>query len=433
MRRMTWAAAVVLCISLIAAGCGAKTAESVVKDLDGVLGGLKSYQGKGTMTLHTGQQPLQYEVEVWYKKPSYYRVSLTNAAKDITQIVLRNDEGVFVLTPKLKKSFRFQSDWPQNQGQVYLYQTLVQSILLDNSRQFAIDKESVVFDVMANYQNGSLARQKIWLDAKTYAPQRVEVSDANANVMVEVTFDQFRFDAVFDDKAFDMAANMGAAEQREQPDQSAGAHPDHSAGIPHGEHGESDDAATDDAATDDAEPGDIPDDAAMGQPADGTEHAEDGTNAEPAGEADPAETGKDAVPEDERTDVDDAANDGGEQAADEAADDVFIPMEPSYYPEGVALKDITDVTKADGSKGVLMRFTGTYDYTLFQTKPEDVAAALVPGIMLDLGHTWGLLTGDMQQTLTWTYQGYEYRLTSAELPEGEMVKIAQSVMEEMDK
>jgi len=417
MRRMKWAAAVVLCVTLILAGCGAKSAESVVKDLDGVLGGLKSYQGKGTMTLHTGQQPLQYQVEVWYKKPSYYRVALTNATKDITQIVLRNDEGVFVLTPKLKKSFRFQSDWPQNQGQVYLYQTLVQSILLDNSRQFAIDKESYVFDVMANYQNGSLARQKIWLDQKTYAPQRVEVSDANANVMVEVTFDQFRFDVAFDDKAFDMEANLGAAQQQEEQDKSADAPGQEEQGA-HDSHGDQDKTATDDAntgdnpdksATDDAEPGDNPDESA-------TDEAEPGDS-----------------PDDSATDETDAGTVPDEAASGGEAADDFVPMEPSYYPEGVALKDITDITQADGSKGVLMRFTGTYNYTLFQTKPKDVDAALVPGVMLDLGHTWGLLAGDVQQTLTWTYQGYEYRLTSAELPEDEMVKIAQSMLEEMEK
>lgn len=406
MRRMKWAAAVVLCVALILAGCGSRSAESVVKDLDGVLGGLKSYQGRGTMTLHTGQQPLQYQVEVWYKKPSYYRVALTNAAKDITQIVLRNDEGVFVLTPKLKKSFRFQSDWPQNQGQVYLYQTLVQSILLDNSRQFTVDKDAYVFDVMANYQNGSLARQKIWLDQKTYAPRRVEVSDANANVLVEVTFDQFRFDVAFDDKAFDMAANLGAAQQQEEKDKSTGA-------PGRDEPSSSDDAAPgdnpDESATDEVVPGGNPEDEA-------TDGAEPGDSAEePA--TDDAFAG----------DVPDEAADAGETAED------FVPMEPSYYPEGVALKDITDVTQADGSKGVLMRFTGAYNYTLYQTKPKDIDAALIPGVMLDLGHTWGLLTGDVQQTLTWTYQGYEYRLTSAELPESEMVKIARSVLEEMEK
>ena len=44
---------------------------------------------------------------------------------------MRNEEGVFVLTPALNKSFRFQSDWPQNSSQAYLYESLVRDILQD--------------------------------------------------------------------------------------------------------------------------------------------------------------------------------------------------------------------------------------------------------------------------------------------------------------
>ncbi|OXM88401.1 outer membrane lipoprotein-sorting protein [Paenibacillus rigui] len=208
MRRFTWVIALVMCLSLVLAGCGKKDAGSVVKDLDGVINKLQSYQGSGKMVLHTGQEPQEYQVEVWYQNPHYYRISLTNAKKDITQIVLRNDDGVFVLTPHLNKSFRFQSDWPENQGQVYLYQSLVQSILMDNDRQFTTDPNAYVFDVLANYQNGSLARQKIWLDKKSYAPQKVEVSDQNANVMVIVDFNQFEFGKKFEKDSFDMQRNM---------------------------------------------------------------------------------------------------------------------------------------------------------------------------------------------------------------------------------
>src|SRR5690606_11311786 len=163
----------------------------------------------GRMVLHTGQQPLEYKVDVWYQKPHYYRIALTNAKRDVTQIVLRNDDGVFVLTPSLNKSFRFQSDWPENQGQVYLYQTLAKSILLDNSRQFVKQNDAYIFDVMAsNYQNGSFARQKIWLDKDNFAPKHVEVTDASGNLMVEVDFDTFEFGAKVDKSAFDTAQNL---------------------------------------------------------------------------------------------------------------------------------------------------------------------------------------------------------------------------------
>jgi outer membrane lipoprotein-sorting protein len=415
MRRMKWVAAIVVCVSILIAGCGTKNAETVVKDLDKVLGGMESYQGKGTMTLHTGAQPLEYQVEVWYKKPQYYRIALTNAKKDITQIVLRNDDGVFVLTPKLNKSFRFQSDWPQNQGQVYLYQTLVQSILLDNSRQFAADENAFVFDVMANYQNGSLARQKIWLSKDDYAPQKVEVSDSSANVMVEVKFDSFEFDAQFDAKAFDMAYNMSANQQQGGADAPTTVVPETDG---------ADDADGADQADPEADPADQADQADDAN--DAASSGNDGTDADDASE--------DAVKEGDAP-SDDASSD--EQATEEETSDSgmmseFVAMEPSYLPEGVSLKDMSEVVFG-GEEGIMMRYTGTYDYTLLQTQPEDMDAAYVPGLSVDLGHTMGLLTGEEQQTLIWTYDGYEYRLTTGSLPEGEMIKVAQSVMSAMEK
>jgi len=417
MRRMKWVAAIVVCVSILIAGCGTKNAESVVKDLDKVLGGMESYQGKGTMTLHTGAQPLEYQVEVWYKKPQYYRIALTNAKKDITQIVLRNDDGVFVLTPKLNKSFRFQSDWPQNQGQVYLYQTLVQSILLDNSRQFAADENAFVFDVMANYQNGSLARQKIWLSKDDYAPQRVEVSDSSANVMVEVKFDSFAFDAKFDAKAFDMAYNMSANQQQGGADAPTTAMP------------EADDAGGADPA-DPADGAEGTDDPASGHhDADGGESNGTNNGAEPDADDASGDQPSNDASQDEPSAGEPKAE--GETSEGEAMFD-FVAMEPSYLPEGVSLHDINEVVFG-GEEGVMMRYTGTYDYTLLQTQPEDVDAAFVSGISIDLGHTMGLLTGEEQQTLIWTYDGYEYRLTTGSLPESEMIKVAQSVMDAMEK
>lgn len=392
MRRMAGFAAVIVCLSLLLAACGAKDAASIVKDLDKVVTNMESYQGKGTMILHTGQQPLEYKVEVWYQQPQYYRIALTNAKKDITQIVLRNDDGVFVLTPKLNKSFRFQSDWPNNQGQVYLYQTLIQSILVDNSRQFVEDKESnaYIFDVMANYQNGSLSRQRIWLNKDNYAPLHVQVSDANATVMVEVKFDDFKFGAQFEKSAFDMQANM----EVEQKSENTGAE---------GEPAEN--TAQPDAVIDE------------GNGIEDGEDTEDGVHAEHGGPGEQGDHGEDL----EET----AATPG-------SAPHEFVIMEPGYLPEGVALKDMEDIAYGE-STGVMQRYSGTYDFTLIQSMPRDQATALMPGDIIDLGHTYALLSGEEQRTMTWTYDGYEYRLASGTLPEAEMFKVAQSVMEEMGK
>ncbi|MFC4075338.1 DUF4367 domain-containing protein [Salinithrix halophila] len=208
MRRIAWVFVVILGIFAFISGCGEKSPEEVVSDLSKRSEKLESYKSKGKMTIHTGKTPQAYEVEVWFKKPHFYRVSLKNTKKDITQILLRNDEGVYVLTPHLEKSFRFQSDWPENSGQVYLYQSLLESIIDDSARKLTTSEKSLQFEVAANYpQNQSLKVQRIWMD-DDYNPQKVEVLNDEQKLMVEVLFDQFEADPSFDKDAFDMERNM---------------------------------------------------------------------------------------------------------------------------------------------------------------------------------------------------------------------------------
>lgn len=409
-RRISLLAAVLLCLTALLAACGGtKDADAVVKDLDKVVNSLDSYHGKGTMTLNTGQQPLEYQVDVQYQKPNYYRIELTNAKRDITQIVLRNDEGVFVLTPRLNKVFRFQSDWPQNQGQVYLYQTLVSSILQDNSRQFAVDKENYVFDVMANYQNGSLARQKIWLD-HDYRPLQVEVSDTNAAVMVSVKFTEFDFDSKPEKSVFDTKQNMSgsskpSAVQTEDGDAAA----------------EGNNAANNSA---DETTGKTPADS-------GSANDTEGTSGNSAGE----EPSEDTMAPVEGETVPDTAADNGEPAM---KDNLASALDPLYLgPEPMALQDSNDIVFG-GLPGVMDRYAGAnYDFTLIKTQPRDMAASSMgQGQMVDLVYTIGELIGDEespQRTLVWTYDGIQYRLTSGTLPDTELVRIAQSVQGEMTK
>ncbi|URN92565.1 MAG: outer membrane lipoprotein carrier protein LolA [Candidatus Pristimantibacillus lignocellulolyticus] len=387
MRRMTWIAAIILSMALVLSACGTKDAESVVKDLDKFLNSMEGYSGTGTMTLHNGQQPQVYQVEVSYSKPEAYRIKLTNAEKDISQIVLRNDEGVFVLTPKQNKVFRFQSDWPQKQGQVYLYQTLIQSILLDGSRQFTTTDDAYVFDVMAKYNSTSLARQKIWLSQDDYKPMQVEVSDTNATVLVDVKFDTFEFNPSFAESFFETESNM----QTSSDNVDTLAPGDEGVGAEEG-NVDSDTSTDPDAGT------------SVEQPTAGEEGQE-----------------TEQIEEDDATSI------------APTTPLVFTAMEALHVPSGVTFKDMTDIEYA-GDQGVMTRYQGAYNYTLIQTEAKELATTLVPGDFVDLGFTIAQLTsGDDVHTLTWTYYGNQFRLSSADLPEVEMIKIAQSVLAEVSK
>lgn len=540
MRRWSWVVAIMLVVSLVLAGCGKKDAAAIVKELDGKVSKLDSYHGKGVMTLRTGMEPQEYLVEVCYQAPHYYRISMKNAKKDITQIVLRNDDGVFVLTPHLNKSFRFQSDWPENQGQVYLYQSLVQSIVMDQERQFVEDENAYVFDVVANYQNGSLARQKIWLDKKTYEPQHVEVSDSNANVLMEVKFDEFEFGTKFEKDQFDMQRNMTSWHIQSLPTmgqelggQAAGEHGHSGLAAGTGEatgetaqgtsgtaakgagSGTAADAGTSGTAAESVGAATAGNGAGAGKEGTG---AASGTAAEGAGSGTAAGAGADAGKEGTGVASGTAAEGAGSGAAADAgasagkegtgtasgtaaegsgttsgtaagsgtASDAgqngsgdtagtangspgassdatngakgdsaaqgtagasaqsnpggspsakpqsFGVIEPRYIPSGVKKQDVTDV-KLGEEMGVMIRYSGDYNFTLVESRPTTQAVSVLPAEPVDLGFTWGVLAGDEKKTLMWTNDGVEFRLSTADLELTEMIKIAQSVEGESGK
>jgi outer membrane lipoprotein-sorting protein len=206
----------ILVVSLavwILAACGSKSQSAITKDLDEKLSDLTSYKVNAKMTLKMGNEKQVYNVEIWHKDPSYYRVNLKNPKRDQSQMILRNDEGVFVLTPALNKSFKFQSDWPQNSSQAYLYESLIKDILEDKTAKFSATKDHYVFETKTRYQNNKmLPLQEIKLNKKDLSPAIVKVMDPDRNALVTVEFTKVKFDAHLDKADFDMKKNMTRAQ-----------------------------------------------------------------------------------------------------------------------------------------------------------------------------------------------------------------------------
>ncbi|WP_044893593.1 LolA family protein [Bacillus alveayuensis] len=213
MRRNLFGGLLAIFLVFALAACGAKSQEDVIKELDKKMEELSSYKAEAKMTLTTGSEPQVYDVEIWYKQPSYYRVNLKNAEKEQNQMILRNDEGVFVLTPALNKSFRFQSDWPKNGSQAYLYESLVKDILNDSNASFKATKNHYVFETKTNYQNSKmLPKQEIILNKKDLSPVSVKVMDTDMKPLLTVEFSKVEFNAEFDKNAFDTEKNMTRAQ-----------------------------------------------------------------------------------------------------------------------------------------------------------------------------------------------------------------------------
>lgn len=192
------------------AGCSEASQEDVVKKLEETSAELQGYKAEATMKLNTGEEQQAYGIDVWYQKDDHYRVLLKNDTDEQgSQVILRNKDGVFVLTPALKKSFKFQSEWPYNSSQPYLFQSLVQDVLKDNTATFESTEEHYVFQTKTTYQNNTtLPYQEIYFNKKTYTPELVKVLDKDKKPMVEVAFSAFKLDPKFGEKDFELENNM---------------------------------------------------------------------------------------------------------------------------------------------------------------------------------------------------------------------------------
>ncbi|KGA96219.1 sporulation protein [Alkalihalobacillus alcalophilus ATCC 27647 = CGMCC 1.3604] len=218
MKKVSWFVIMSLLIAVILVGCGEKSQQDIITDLENKMSDMAGYKSQATMTLQTGKEPQTYEVEVWHQAESYYRVALNNDNKDQSQIILRNDEGVFVLTPALNKSFRFQSDWPKNSSQVYLYESLVHDILLDPERTFTATEDHYIFTTNTNYQNKNLNTQEVTLNKKDLSPVQVKIMNTDLEVLVQLDFTGFELDPSFNiEEDFDMKRNMTAAQMNDVP------------------------------------------------------------------------------------------------------------------------------------------------------------------------------------------------------------------------
>lgn len=91
-----------LVVVLLATGCGKTDKTSVINDFKSKVNKAKSYELTGTMEIINDEDVFKYTLETKYLNDDqdYYKVTLVNQTNNHEQIILKNEEGVYVITPK---------------------------------------------------------------------------------------------------------------------------------------------------------------------------------------------------------------------------------------------------------------------------------------------------------------------------------------------
>lgn len=185
-------------------GCGIKSADNVLGDLEKKLNKANSYYLEGTMEIMNNEDTYTYNVKVSYQKKDYYKIELVNTLNNHEQVILKNNDGVYVVTPSLNKSFKFQSDWPYNNSQVYLLDSVILDLKEDEDREFKSKENGYLFTSDVNYPNNkTLVKQHVYINKKGNIT-KVEVVDKDNNVEILMKIDKQTLNKKFAENYFEL-------------------------------------------------------------------------------------------------------------------------------------------------------------------------------------------------------------------------------------
>ena len=202
--------------SILMSGCGKEDKKTVLNKFEKKVNNTNGYQMEAEMELINNEDSYKYDVTVSYKKKNNYRVSLRNKTNNHEQVILKNNDGVYVLSPRLNKSFKFQSKWPFNNSQSYLVQSILNDMKSDTNLSMKKTSKSYVFKSTVNYKNNaSLTYQEITLD-KNYNIKKVIVYNKDDIAQIKVNFKSVDMKAKFNDDYFELEENMETSLQNEQ-------------------------------------------------------------------------------------------------------------------------------------------------------------------------------------------------------------------------
>ena len=161
-----------MCFVLV--GCGKMSSEEAIGKFKNNID-KEYYTMTGQMDIVSNEELYHYDVKVMRLDDDFYKASLINKDTKYEQIILKNEDGVYVITPSLNKSFKYQSDWPFNSSQSYILESLVNDLENDSNVVLEENEGGYILKSTVNYpNNNSLVSQNITFDQEMM-PYLVEV------------------------------------------------------------------------------------------------------------------------------------------------------------------------------------------------------------------------------------------------------------------
>lgn len=389
-----------LLISVIfLSGCGASKDSNILDKLDDKLEDANSYYISGNMEIINNEDTYTYDVEVSYKKGDYYKVNLVNKLNNHEQVILRNDDGVYVITPSLNKSYKFQSDWPYNNSQVYLLSSVIDDLEDDENRTFKNNDNGYLFTSLVNFPNNkSLVKQNVYIDKKMNVT-KVEVVDAENNVGISMEYKEIEYNKKFADDYFELSSILKISDKEENNSEETDDKVDNNTDNTNNMDSTNTDTSINNNSSNDSSANN-----------NSNTNNNSNSNSNTTSEDNNSTSSKEI---ENKTSTEQTAT----------IEDIIYPM---YLPDNTYLTNQQTIDTDTGQR-LILTFEGDSSFILV----EETASVNDNGIVIPVSGDIEFLTdvvgvvGD--NSISWDSNGIEYYIVSDTIPTSELIEIAQSI------
>ena len=357
-----------LVLMLVLTGCGKKKPEDLVGKFEKSISNAKSYVLKGNMEILSNEETFTYSLEASYLKDNFYKVTLVNQTNNHEQIILKNKDGVYVVTPALNKSFKFQSEWPENSSQSYILSSILKDIKNDKEMTIEEKDKGYVIKSKVNYPNNKeLTYQKIYFD-KNMNLESVEVYNNENIVNIKVMFSSVNLKGGLEEEDFALDKLIDVNKQNEDKNK---------------------------------------DDKKDNKTENKGENKTDGNDKNTS----------------DNTNKENCTNEECDKKSSNIIDSIIYPL---YIPSETYLSNSEKVDTDDGNR-VILTFAGDKNFVLIEeiaNVANEFEIIPVYGDPVMLSDT---IAAKSANSLVWNSEGLSYYLTSSDLSTEEMVTIAESL------
>ncbi len=197
---------------LVLVGCKSQDAETVYDEIVQVGENLTAYQAQADMQVLTANGEEQVKLRI-SRLDDFYHVDLTDDVRGLKQTLVRNADGVFLLTDN-EAPEPFRIEWPHDRPQLYLLSSVIDTLKAYPEASFEEQDAGYVYTIQSPLEEDpDLTRHTLTFDKETYLPVDVFVTNEAETKHVSVKFQSITVTPDFEEDFFDVTLDEEQARE----------------------------------------------------------------------------------------------------------------------------------------------------------------------------------------------------------------------------